>query len=458
MIPFPVVATGIFLYFGQNRKNNSHNSVGLKSYLNRFIIYIGTISYSLYLVHWPIWIIVNRLVLNVNLAIKIFLVPVSIIFGHLIWKYVEIPFQKIPLPKRGIWEERFFYFLKSRRFLVCSIFMITVGSLYVVTYPQVSSKVFYSTNNLSALNNDPNLRYFADYQSKILSTQTNSALQYESNAQDTTVASSGNLLTSYQKIVNSLTEGLKSSKLTVEEVSAFKKLSEDKSEFEKSTCFSTLSVIPPDCAIGGNLAGIKKVALIGDSKMGFFVKPLSDYFSKKNWRVVPLVMPGCHISDPSNDTVQNCTKRSSWILSNVESTKYDAIVTAEWPGLFNAEFQNNYYSTLKKNTEKLIILQTNRLVPSPQDCIQPDYSFTEKCTTIPTGEVSNMQREQSFLRGLASPNTYVIESQNWICVGIRCPLTANGVFVTRDGSHLTATYVKSITPLLNETLDSIFSG
>jgi peptidoglycan/LPS O-acetylase OafA/YrhL len=457
IIPFPVLATGIFLYFGQNRQNMNPPSTGLKSLFYRFSLYIGTISYSLYLVHWPILIIANRLEFTENLAMRIGMLPVSIVCGHFLWKYIEIPFQKIPLPKKSIWDERIFHFLKSRRLLISSVFMFTVGSLYVVTYPQVSSKVFYSNQSLEALSNDPNLKIFADYQSQILSGNTVEPFQSQPRTENPDGESPKNLDLLTQEIITAVGDGLKSTKLTQSEIVAFSKLTNDKSIFEKSSCYLSISEIPPNCAINGNSVTSKTVAIVGDSKMGFFAQPLIDYFKQKNWKIVPMIMTGCHLSDPSDAIRKNCTARSKWLLSEIESTRYDAIVSAEWPGRLRSDYQDRYYATLQKNTDKLIIFQTNTSIPNPVDCVASDYTFTERCTTR-VSDGGNYKIAQNALRALKSSKTYVVESQNWICIAERCPLSVNGIFITRDGSHLSYSYVRTITPLIYTILDSILSG
>jgi hypothetical protein len=388
---------------------------------------------------------------------RICLVPVSILCGHLLWKYIEIPFQKISLPKKSLWEERFFFFLKSRRLVISSIFMFTIGSLYIVTYPQVSSKIFYSNQNFKELNNDPNLKIFADYQSQIVSGNTGEALPSQPNTENPDGVNAQNLDSLNQEIVTAIEVGLKSTKLTQSEIVAFSKLANDKSPFEMSSCYLSISEIPPNCTINDNSSAIKTVALIGDSKMGMFAQPLIDYFKQKNWKVVPMIMTGCHLSDPSDETRSSCTARSKWVLKNIESTRYDVIISAEWPARLKKDYQDKFYATLQKNTGKLIIFQTNTGTPSPIECISNDYSFTESCMTR-TNDGGNSKVAQNVIRALKSANTSVVESLNWICKDERCPISANGIFVTRDGSHLSYSYVNVITPLINAILDSTLSG
>jgi hypothetical protein len=56
---------------------------------------------------------------------------------------------------------------------------------------------------------------------------------------------------------------------------------------------------------------------------------------------------------------------------------------------------------------------------------------------------------------LESRNTSVINSHKWICVENICPYVFDDVLVTRDGSHLTYSFVKKIERLIYATLDSI---
>jgi hypothetical protein len=56
---------------------------------------------------------------------------------------------------------------------------------------------------------------------------------------------------------------------------------------------------------------------------------------------------------------------------------------------------------------------------------------------------------------LKSKNTSVINSQQWICVENICPYVFDDVLVTRDGSHLTYSFVKKIERLIHASLDSV---
>ena len=66
-----------------------------KIFINKFSIFFGKISYSLYLVHWPLIVLYKYLKLEPLQDIeKILLIVVTIIISFFIYKFIELPFRK----------------------------------------------------------------------------------------------------------------------------------------------------------------------------------------------------------------------------------------------------------------------------------------------------------------------------------------------------------------------------
>jgi hypothetical protein len=127
----------------------------------------------------------------------------------------------------------------------------------------------------------------------------------------------------------------------------------------------------------------------------------------------------------------------------------------EFPGINPSGYQDEYFKSLKSHSEKLIILQTNPSVTAPIDCISATYTYTRDCFKIDSKFLATYSLSQNYLNKLTSPDTFVIQAQKWICVDTECPMTAYGLFVTRDGSHLTYSYLKKITPLVQGKIAQI---
>ena len=61
---------------------------------SRPMVFIGLISYSLYLWHWPLIAYLNYLEIPINLPVGGMLIAVSILLSWLSWRYVEVPFRR----------------------------------------------------------------------------------------------------------------------------------------------------------------------------------------------------------------------------------------------------------------------------------------------------------------------------------------------------------------------------
>lgn len=65
-----------------------------KNLINKTLIFIGKISYSLYLVHWPIIIFVKyNFSGQIHYTLKFFLICISVLISYLMYKLIEIPFR-----------------------------------------------------------------------------------------------------------------------------------------------------------------------------------------------------------------------------------------------------------------------------------------------------------------------------------------------------------------------------
>ena len=83
----PVIGSGIIIFFYND------NSIFKKLFTNKYLVYIGLISYSLYLWHWPVLAITKNIItINDNLKFSLLI----IVFGLSLISYylVEKPFRK----------------------------------------------------------------------------------------------------------------------------------------------------------------------------------------------------------------------------------------------------------------------------------------------------------------------------------------------------------------------------
>ena len=82
--------------------------------LNKLLIYIGKISYSLYLIHWPLLIFYNYLIFHpISFYEKIILLIISTLLSIFLYNFVELPFKKKANEKFLLSDGKFTIYLIS---------------------------------------------------------------------------------------------------------------------------------------------------------------------------------------------------------------------------------------------------------------------------------------------------------------------------------------------------------
>ena len=86
----PCAATALFIWSNTSQRTSAGKLLSLKP-----VVFVGLISYSLYLWHWPVLVYVRyRMGGDLSLDVRIAAIFVSVILACLSWRYVEIPFRR----------------------------------------------------------------------------------------------------------------------------------------------------------------------------------------------------------------------------------------------------------------------------------------------------------------------------------------------------------------------------
>jgi hypothetical protein len=129
------------------------------------------------------------------------------------------------------------------------------------------------------------------------------------------------------------------------------------------------------------------------------------------------------------------------------------IILAEYPGMGNIANQKAFVKNLENNTSKLLVLMQSPTTAKPIECVGKDLTYAISCSQIPQDFIRVWRSYTSnFQTAFQSDKTTVLETYKWWCVESVCPLSIDNVVATRDGSHLTYTFVKKIRPLIDAML------
>ncbi|MDB0003672.1 acyltransferase [Alphaproteobacteria bacterium] len=134
LLPLTVLITSLIIYL------NQYLMIASIIYTNNIIRFIGIISYSLFLIHWPILVFYNYFFETDEMTIKIILLIFSFLISFFTFRFIEKPFREKKI------NFKLFYLS-----LILLILIINIFFFYVEKTDGVKSRL--SEENLNIYNN-----------------------------------------------------------------------------------------------------------------------------------------------------------------------------------------------------------------------------------------------------------------------------------------------------------------
>ena len=137
-----------------------------KIFLNNILIFLGKISYSLYLVHWPLIVFYKYIKLEPLYMIeKILLIFVAIGISIFIYNFIEIPFRK---------KNNNSFIISSKKLLmilILSLFSIIIMSNYLVSTNKFSKLTKTKQTTIKKLKEEE--KFIRDFETEVLKRNEN---------------------------------------------------------------------------------------------------------------------------------------------------------------------------------------------------------------------------------------------------------------------------------------------
>ncbi|WP_299055595.1 acyltransferase family protein [uncultured Nocardioides sp.] len=211
-----------------------------------------------------------------------------------------------------------------------------------------------------------------------------------------------------------------------------------------------------DCVFG-DVDSDERVMLLGDSKMGQWFPAVERIAEREGWRLDVHLKSSCPVSRTGVE--QRCTDHTDAVLDAIADDPPDRVLLSQFLG-------KGQYDHSDDGLEAAVgeIVDAGVEVAVLADNPAPPTDATYECVERHPGEY----QECAFDRGDAVARSgtprlaaladaldlTVLDVDEWICPpgGARCPAVVAGTLVYRQGSHLTGTYVRSLTPMLHREL------
>ena len=237
---------------------------------------------------------------------------------------------------------------------------------------------------------------------------------------------------------------------------------------------SQYASVPTPCVHGDRDSDIE-VALVGDSHAAQWTAPLAAIAERRGWRLTSYTKANCSYADVdvSAEGLVAYHQCSRWVhavdralhrdlpdlvvVSDVDRQVVvgDDILGTEqsfWP-LVNGHLRT-WHRLLDAGTQVVVLADTPRPDFFVPECVSEHLDLLGECTA-PRSVAMTSRGSALVAAAHREPRVRLVDLSAAICPTRRCASVIGGVIVYRDGNHLSATYAGTLAPRLNAALPAL---
>lgn len=227
------------------------------------------------------------------------------------------------------------------------------------------------------------------------------------------------------------------------------------------TCWRAQGKVRTDCTIGSTKPDARKIALVGDSHAASLIPALGDFLVEKNWSMDVFVGYGCQWMEMSPGA--DCYVAMQEIQEKLRTPgKYVAVLTTAARSKVGPDtdkiagmMANAWEDSTANGGRVVVIADVPDVSQEALDCIQRVGFDVQKhqCGTsraLALGEADPLAKAAAMVEG-----TKVLDLTSFFCAGESCPSVIGNAIVYRDtDAHLTSTFAKTLSPYVTSGLVS----
>jgi peptidoglycan/LPS O-acetylase OafA/YrhL len=477
LVGIPLIAISIFVLFNFNQKRRLFFTKIIEFQILQLF---GKIAFPLYLIHWPLLILLRDLRSHYSLLDALFYLCFVILASLLLHNYLEAPILKVNLES----FRRDFTNLSSRKLnqrlmntRLVGLLLSTVMATLIILIGHHSQAIkttgkvekYFSTSRYGTASPSDGI----DIPKTGQPDGALGLLSKGSSSEDTTKKTA---LTDDKEVV------AKKNVLPPEKLLAKEVFSPDKNwtnqlyqavnsrsipsnyKFNQTKVWNELhkswnsgcldSQSSESACVYGN--GNKEAILVGDSFAFALLDGLKSALGS-NWKLRVLTRGGClpwDLTQYSPSGVENvaCSEHSNWVNTYISTSHPDLVIASgadQWIQNTNIQtWKAGYLSSVdffKKNANRLLIVSSAPGSGDLNKCVEKGDSL-RACF----GYANTVLKFASIQNHYSTINNYdYINLLDYLCVQGSCPAIIQGTPVYADGSHLSKVFVQKIAPLFN---------
>ena len=243
--------------------------------------------------------------------------------------------------------------------------------------------------------------------------------------------------------------------------------------------YGTGTVTPPGAGkcVFGDPSGSYTIALIGDSHASALFPAVNAVAAAHGWRLLVYAKMACPFVDMrmglyGSGEYHACETWNAGVLTAIRRSGVNLALVAMRRDIINPDGPETDARVLgraiARETDKLPATTTKVLIEDlvypwnenvPQ-CLSSHPSNYRRCAYARlTGRNGHWSLRETTAVAASTTGLQKIGTENWTCPGSggTCPVVINGMIVFRDTHHLTATYCLSLAPALDSALVAILN-
>ncbi len=444
--------------------------------------WFGQISYSLYLWHWPLLILVPVMIDRDDMATRLLLAVAAIGLAALSTRYVEIPFRegrilRMP-PMRSLG-------MALGASVVVALVAVGLAGLPGLFQPSpASAQVPGSPTALvdpTPVPSGPPVGSPAPAPTSTTATATSSAPASGPSGGPTkspasTTPSSPVPAQSLQPTVPPLPAPVLSGPLPAGLRPPLLQARQDLPVSYSDGCQLNFATVTPAPCVYGDPNSRTTVVLFGDSHAAQWLPALQQLAAQRDWRLVSLTKSSCpavniDVWNTSLERVfRECDQWRKLALERITTERPALVVTASARAYdivdatgrhpfadalpaWSAGLVSELDSLARLGTRVVYMADTPRLGSDPLECLA-SHAVIEDCPS-PRDQMVDPAYAALEAAAVQQAGVDMISATDWLCPGTSCPLVRGTYLVYRDNQHLTATFTAEIAPLLGAAIGPV---
>lgn len=406
----PVVGACVVLLFGQR-------SVGLTTVmLIRPVQFIGLISYSLYLVHWPLLVLTQVAVgedhpLQVRAKV-ILMVAVGVPLAWLVFRFVETPFRS------------------TNRAMGARPFRVVLAAV-ITTLVLVACAI--------------GLNAWASNREGTLGPPVSDAPTRPLQPVPLSKIAPSNLIPQLEDAARSLPD------------------------MYSDGCHASPRDVTVKACIYGDADALIKVAIFGDSHAAQWLPAMQRIAESRSLQIKTYTKSSCPAVEATvlNNTVPDhgCDRWRAHAISELVGEAPDLVVISDestYPlqGVADADRADRWGDALRATVSQLVnagsevavIANTPRQRVMPADCVSAHPRDVEQCAA-PRNEAVDLKIAVAEQAAAEATGASYVDLNDYICGSDRCPVVVANLLVYRDTHHLSTPYARYLSPALESAIE-----